>query len=199
MTTLSLRSLPQPSSPPAPKVTNFHDDLVRSQVAARQIDLETAFRATIPGYTGHRFATAAEDRRGTDVWVMREGRRDLSIDMKIRNVDPLERYGTDDLAIELFSVIDDARPGWSIDATKETDYVYWFFPGGRYVMAPFAALCMACRQHRVEWLMKYPAIEAVTRAHGNFRSQCLLVPTNVVMRALGDVSLGKQAELITLN
>lgn len=193
-------SLKHPTaSYPAVRGTCFADDLRRSQLAAAHVDLERIFAETIPGYVGFEFANQDDDRLGTDVWVRRCGLSDLSIDLKIRSVDPIVAFGSDDLLVETFSAVEWGRPGWSVDETKSTDLVYWVFPSGRYVMVPFAGLNLACRRNRAAWLRQYRAVETVTKHRGCYRSQSLVVPTEVVMQAIAEVAAGAGPKPIVLN
>lgn len=75
----------------------------------------------------------AADLKGTDrVAVTRSGQ--YRIDFKIRSKDP-KAYGKDDLAIELYSVVEKEIRGYE---NKATDYLLWLFEdSGRAVMIAF--------------------------------------------------------------
>jgi hypothetical protein len=164
--------------------------LEASRRRIEQFDLSSMFRQTVPAYTGHSLATDDHDRQGTDVWVKRAGLRDLSVDLKARSVDPLIQFGTDDVLLEMVSVADRQVPGWSVDPAKTTDLVFWLFPTGRFIAAPFPLLCMACQRHQTEWSEQYRSVTTFTPQYGGYRSECLVVPTDVLMNAVAGVSRG---------
>lgn len=148
--------------------------------------LTPIFARTIPSYTWHARAQLDEDRRGTDFWAFRGPMLSpLSVDVKIREVDPLEKWGKDDLAIEVWSAKETRSLGWSLNDSKQTDLVLWVFPTGRYVMMPFGALVKVCQAHIREWCGRYER-HAQTTAHlgRTYTSEHIFVPRRVLFDAL---------------
>jgi len=157
-------------------------DGVTATVAAESILLEA-----IPGATAVRRATREEDRTGVDWWVELANGHALAIDMKARSVDPLNAYGTDDLALEVWSVVQGAKrkQGWTLDADKRCDYILWVWMAtGRWCLVPFPMLCTVFRERFGEWMSAYR--EFTQDTGGRWQSSCIFVPRKVVWRAIYD-------------
>jgi hypothetical protein len=125
---------------------------------------------TIPNCIGIKRADKHNDRRGIDYWLLRNGVRPIAVDMKHYSYDPIDRYGVDTICIETTSVytgphtppwLDEYRikPGWTIDASKETDLVVYTFPQAngtrRFWMAYFPILCLVANKYWRYWARQY--------------------------------------------
>jgi len=150
-----------------PGQCTFEDRLDATKLARNDEYIKRVLMHRIPTVKGIEIADTSDDKNGTDYWAVREWLEDLSIDVKFRNDDPLEKYRSDDLAIETWSVCkrnpdnwDDiyqyVKPGWCRDETKRTDYAMWFFkPTRRFFLTPFPALCHIVSMYWEEWRKKY--------------------------------------------
>lgn len=151
-------------------------------------DLFTILRARIPGCVNVVRASQEDDRNGTDYWAHRSaGLRPLSIDLKARQIDPIDRWGIDDLALETWSVVGD-KPGWTRDSRKKTDYILWLWvPTRRFFLVPFPALCSVFQRYWKQWSVTY-------RTHkqnsGRWESECVLVPRAVLIDTFARWSAG---------
>lgn len=165
------------------KVHDFAERMAWSEfVAETNDDLFVILRARIPGCVSVERASEADDRSGTDYWAHRaRGLRSLSIDLKARSLDPIEAFGVDDLALETWSVVG-AKPGWTRDPQKATDYILWLWtPTRRFFLVPFPALCNVFQRYWEQWSTTYPLR---TQPNENYNSQCVLVPRTVLIETL---------------
>jgi len=124
----------------------------------------------IPNCVGIKRAEKDDDRRGIDYWLLRNGAKPIAVDMKHYSFDPIARYGVDSICIETTSVytgpnappwLDEYRikPGWTVDATKETDLIVYTFPqvdgSRRFWIAYFPALCYVAQRYWRNWAQEY--------------------------------------------
>jgi hypothetical protein len=134
-------------------------------------------------------ATTEEDMAGTDYWALLPSGKKLSIDVKLRSTDyavhsdPTRR--ADDLCLEVQSVVEKGKIGWTLDDSKETDYVLWLWPSsGRHCLMPFPWLRQAFYRHIGEWTELYSPQEQETASNGSiYHSRSLFVPRSVVWAA----------------
>jgi hypothetical protein len=146
-------------------------------------------RDRIPGCYAVEKATEDSDRAGTDYWALRRNLPPLSIDVKVRSRDWAER-GQDDLALETWSVMG-ARPGWTRDDGKHTDYVLWYWADtSRFVLVSFPALCRVFRRYWEEWREQF---KVAAQSSEGWQSECVFVPRELVMEKLRAWVNGKAA------
>jgi hypothetical protein len=163
---------------------SFRDQLVMSTGVAAGAAVDEILISAIPGAVGVRRAAAHEDRNGTDWWVDQFNGDPLSIDLKARAED-FARRGKDDLALEVWSVVETRVPGWTRDSRKRTDYVLWWWQDtGRWCLVPFPMLCAVFVEHLDEWTTGYQVADQ--RTDGRYSSRCVYVPRVVVWRAIYD-------------
>lgn len=167
------------------KAFDFAEQLAWSQFVAETDDsLLAILRSRIPRCVDVLKANEEEDRSGTDYWAVRDGGlRSLSIDLKARADDPIERWGRDDVALEVWSDIG-RKPGWSRDTAKATDYILWFWqPTHRFLLVPFHPLCETFRRYWQSWTDEY---RCATQTSNGWQSQCVFVPRLVLLGKLQD-------------
>jgi hypothetical protein len=169
----------------------FKQQMAMSYGVIESMDVPCLLMSKIPGSTGVRKADTADDKQGTDYFVDHIRGVPLSVDVKAREIDPIDTYQSDDLALETWSVMRTKR-GWTWDAEKRTDYILWLFaPTKRYCLIPFHPLQVAFLKHAREWCKTY---KRVTQPNIGYRSECVFVPRNVVWRAIYEVSNGNVVE-----
>lgn len=126
---------------------------------------------SIPGSTDIVRSKTSDDKNGTDYWILRKHNLPpISVDLKNRSFDPVERWGADDACIETTSVytglnqrpyLDEFRrtPGWTINATKRTDLVVYTWPrcdgSRRFWILYFPHLCRAALTNWRGWADTY--------------------------------------------
>lgn len=142
---------------------------------------------SIPGATEIVAAQEYEDRRGTDWWVYRKDTHRVSVDVKVRDDDPIARGWGDDLALETWSVMPSekcpsGKVGWTRDSKKETDYVMWYFrPTSRCCLVPFPMLCNIFSDTWIEWKELY---KTSVQQSDSWKSECVFVPRREIWACL---------------
>lgn len=161
----------------------FAERLEWSHGKAREASIETILLEQIPGATRIERACTDDDRNGTDYWVHRTNGRDLSIDAKVRAQDWSWR-GADDLALEVWSVVERGVAGWTTNSEKRTDYILWLWRDtGRWCLVPFPMLCGVAQERMTDWCTQYKTATQFTPDR-NYHSMCVFVPRREVWRAL---------------
>jgi hypothetical protein len=149
-----------------------------------------------------------EDLNGTDYWVHRHhGLPSISIDMKNREICPIEQSWGDDVCIETTSQyrgpqngkwLDSYRmvPGWTVNEKKRTDLIVYTWPhhadlfGADYVrfwILYFPHLCAASLRHWREWASRYGEKPTPNR---NYITLNTYVPRKVVTEAIKELTSG---------
>ena len=167
----------------------FRGQLAMSQGISTDT-IDEILLANIPGAISIRKATEDEDRSGTDKWVYLSSGHPLSVDVKVREED-FSLNGHDDLALEVWSVVEDSVPGWTRKAGRRTDYVLWWWkPTGRWCLVPFAMLCAVFVARMDEWTGRYKTARQST--DGRYHSECVFVPRREVWRSIYERFGGQQ-------
>jgi hypothetical protein len=167
----------------------FGGQLRMSEGHANGLDATTILAAEIPGAVSVRRASTADDKAGTDYWVRLCNGTELSVDLKARSVDFAAKpppHGGDDLALEVWSVRDPPRVGWTLDTRKRTDYVLWHWQDtGRWCLLPYRMLLAVFTLHLAEWSGRYKHDVQTTRTATNeWQSECVFVPRREVWKAI---------------
>jgi len=171
--------------------TTFRDQYLASEGVASNVNVVTILLDAIPGAIGVERSGKLDDRNGTDWWVNRGGNTDLSIDAKVRFKD-YKPMGSDDLALETYSVMETQKPGWTRDSRKRTDYILWLWQDtGRWVIMPFPLLCSAMQRRWKQWIKAYRcAPQETTDGSREWHSECVFVPRMEVWREIYRVANG---------
>lgn len=153
----------------------FQEQLVISTGTAANKTIGMILIDVIPGAQRAIQSLKMDDRTGVDWWVETQASdRRIAVDCKIREDDPLPRFGKDDLALETWSVVEKKVIGWSLDDTKRTDYVFWIFKDtGRWCVVPFALLVRAFSAKKDEWIRMFRVAKQNT--DGRYHSECVFV------------------------
>ena len=167
---------------------SFGDQLVMSQGVSTSKDVATILLQEIPGALSVQLAHQVNDRHGTDYWVEHARGNHLSVDIKVRREDwaaKPEPDRADDLALEIWSVVEKKKIGWTRDPHKRADYVLWLWRDtGRWCLVPFHMLCAVFQEKWQEWSACYQTWQQYTPQYGGYHSSCVFVPRLVVWRAI---------------
>lgn len=162
----------------------FADRLAMSEGAAAGVAVEDILLREIPGAVAVQRASREEDRSGIDWWVERSNGTHLGVDLKARAED-WAQHGHDDLALEVWSVVERRIVGWTLDIGKLTDYVLWHWQDtGRWCLLSFPMLARVFTDHLAEWVASYRVADQSTS--GRYHSRCVFVPRLVIWRAIYD-------------
>lgn len=166
---------------------SFDERLAMSAGVSVSDDISALLLERVPGALAIDKACTRDDRSGTDYWIRHARGTPISVDVKVRGKDPVESYGRDDLALETWSVIG-SKIGWTLDETKRTDYVLWWFtPTRRWVLVPFVQLQAAFRKRQDEWMELYRVEKQQTVGAGRssgWQSECVFVPRREIWAAI---------------
>lgn len=168
---------------------DFHERLFWSQGRAISGTAEKILLDNIPGAVSVAKSTDVEDRSGTDWWVCLENGKRVSVDLKAREKD-CQTFGNDDLALEILSVVEADKIGWTADANKMTDFILWLWEDtGRWTLVSFCQLCAVFRDHYGEWTdgrYTIPPDQYTPPKNGRsgWHSRCVFVPRKAVWRAI---------------
>lgn len=172
-----------------PREYGFQERLLFSHGQSTNVTVQDVLLAEIPGAVTCESASLSEDKNGTDWWVHRHNGRSLSVDCKIRKEDWSVKpapYGSDDLALETYSVIESKVVGWTRNADKQTDYILWLWlDTGRWCLVPFPLLCAVFADKWAEWRGLYKTRkQKTTQGRREWHSECVFVPRRIVWREI---------------
>lgn len=172
------------------RVFDFKEALTISAGTSANRVIGDILLETIPGSTRAIQANTNNDRSGVDWWLEMQSGDFLAVDCKIRERD----FGKDDLALETWSVVEKRVVGWTLDDTKRTDYVFWFWKDtGRWCVVPFLLLRRALQVHLVEWKAAFRVVMQCTDRR--YHSECLFVPRREVWAAIYRLAEGNSSAL----
>lgn len=154
----------------------FKSTFNQSQSDAGRLPIERALKLLLPGFRRTIRPSPREDRKGADTKAI-VGKRKVHIDYKIRSKDP-RTWGEDDLAIELYSVVEKRIRGYQ---NKSTDFLLWIFKDtGRYVLVPFQPFLELYKTHWKEWEFWLTEPRQTTRLGlTTYSSSFAMVPFNI--------------------
>jgi hypothetical protein len=162
---------------------DFTKQLEKSDTDSIQEHVSRYLQQAFPDVSAVNRASTVEDRSGVDYWVVVSQNKSIGVDVKVRDLDPIETGYGDDIALEIWSSIG-YSVGWSLDSKKQTDYVLWFWTTtNRFFLVPFLMLCQVFRDNYDTWTGKY---KRAVQNSGSWRSECVFVPRSEIVSALYD-------------
>jgi hypothetical protein len=161
---------------------DFTERVLMSHGVSANRNIRDILLERIPGSVNAHPAHITNDRNGTDYWVEHMSGKHLSVDCKIREEDYFKKQGCDDLALEIWSVKETGKVGWTRDTSKRTDFILWYWNDtGRYCFVPFPELCNAMQTKWQEWARRYKTAEQRSWDNGRtWTSECVFVPRREV-------------------
>jgi hypothetical protein len=159
---------------------SFTERLAFSEGNSASMSIAEVLISAIPGALAAHRAHPTNDRLGIDWFVEMPNGKLLSVDTKVRSEDWASK-GKDDLALETWSVCG-KKIGWTLDATKATDYILWLWTTtGRWALLPFPMLCGVATANMETWKAVYGARR---QDSGGWISECVFVPRKEVWSAI---------------
>ena len=166
-------------------VYNFKERLEWSQGQFNS-DIATTIKDLIPNCENVFQSDVSEDKSGVDYWAQLSGGHLLGVDVKSREAGAGKwwKYNEPELALEVYSVCETKKIGWTLDVTKITEYVFFNFDkqdSRLCFLIPFQLLRMAFKEKGKQWVgdygIKYQNSEGWT-------SSAVFVPASVVELAI---------------
>lgn len=128
------------------------------------------------------------DLRGVDYLAALPGGRVVPVDTKLRTPGCSRHWkGEPDLALEIWSNVENKIVGWTLDAAKLTEYVLFVYApedSPNAYMVPFVQLRKAFAENVAQWTAVYRKATQSSDG-GQWHSECVFVPASVVLRAVG--------------
>lgn len=148
-------------------------------------DVQTILMENIAGALSVVKAHPKNDRTGVDWWVELPGARWVGVDAKVRQVDWSSK-GSDDLALETWSVVESKVPGWTRSEDKTCEYVLWLWKDtGRFCIIPFRMLCTVFKENWQRWSQEYKVSKQFTPYNGGgYHSECVFVDRKEVWSSI---------------
>jgi len=161
------------------KTYGFGDQLRMSDSSGD--DVCSILLQAFPGALGVHKSAVNNDLNGTDYWVEMSSGSHVSVDVKVRERD----FGQKDVALEVWSVVENKVEGWTRDPNKRTDYILWYWKDTkRSCLIPFQMLCGAFQDNWREWCDKYKTAKQYTDKGTGYHSKCVFVPVQTVWCAI---------------
>lgn len=177
------------------------DERYAFSVGRRQaMDVRT-IQAMIPCCASVTKTSNDKDRSGVDYIAKLESGRLIGIDAKARETRPggiarFWKHGSPEVALEIWSVMEQRVNGWTCDDRKQTEMVLFTFDPkdctDAYLIG-YQGLRLAFRKYLHEWMTRYRhPKQRTSRPYGPpYTSQCIFVPIDEVHRAIASASRGK--------
>lgn len=172
----------------------FDDRLVMSQGASTSLSIERILLDNIPGSLKANQAHEKNDRNGVDYWVEHASGKHLGVDVKVREKDFFNinsKY--DDLALETYSVKEKKILGWTLNESKRTDYILWYWKdSGRWMLVPFPMLLAVFKKNLNSWVSTYKvSMQKTPTISGGYHSECVFVPRKLLWEQIYLMYSGK--------
>lgn len=131
------------------------------------------------------------DKTGVDYVATLIRGAEILIDAKTREKGASQfwKNGEPELALELYSVVEDKKTGWSLNTASPVDYVlYTFSPEDttNSYMIPFQQLRKVLIEKFAEWQKQY---DCKTQESDNWHSQAIFVPVGIVLQAINQACI----------
>jgi hypothetical protein len=167
-------------------VHSFEKDLAASQGVKVNGDVKKILLEQFPGAVDVTKSETAEDKHGVDYWVHLDNGKRLSVDLKSRNDDPVEKFGEDDVTLEVSSV-SGKKVGWTLDGNKQCDFILFFFkPTKRFILLPFPQLLAVAKSNMETWKRKYTVWpqKSVFNDGNSWTSEHIYLPRDELLDAI---------------
>lgn len=136
----------------------------------------------------------ATDKEGVDYIATLKGGAVIYIDAKTRleGASRFWKYGEPELPLEIYSVVETKKIGWTLSDSAPVDYImFTFAPKDTplFYILPFQQLRKAFWRHFKAWHALYGMKE---QASDNWHSSALFVPASVVVGAVSQLMVLKE-------
>lgn len=155
------------------------DHLIQDILLREIVDAKNAYRSGVD---------SQDDIDGID-WFIETNAKTIACDVKYRKKD----YCNNDIVLEIWSNFEKQRVGWSLDSTKKSDIILWYFcDTKRYEIFPFPILSRVFQRHLELWKRRYKIINQKTIDHrrndqSHYHSQAIIVPIHAIVGGIHDM------------
>lgn len=126
------------------------------------------------------------DRQGIDyVATLQDGAK-IFIDAKTREKGASRywKYGSPEIALEIYSVVEQKKLGWTLSGTSKAHYILYTFDKSdceNFYMFPFQSLRKAFFENGRRWVETYGT---KTQSSDRWHSSAVFVPADIVLQAI---------------
>ena len=129
-----------------------------------------------------------EDLKGIDYIVILRGNARIFIDAKTREkgCSTYWKHNEPELALEVCSVIEKKKKGWTLSTSSNVDYILYTFDKydtEKHYLLPFQMLRRAFKIHIFKWVDKYGLKR---QRSDSWHSSAVFVPVSVVLKSIYD-------------
>lgn len=179
-------------------MNDWNEKFAYSLSAQQQFDI-SLLKQHVPDCVEVQKTTLEMDKKGIDYIATLEDGAEVYIDGKTRiaGASRFWKDGEPELALELWSVMEKHKKGWTLSAASNVDYVLFTFDKhdcDRYFFIPYQLLRKAFLKHGRKWCVVYPRkIQSSVRGDLIWHSEAVFVPARVVLRAVSNCMFGQSA------
>lgn len=126
------------------------------------------------------------DKLGVDYIVTLKGGAEIYVDAKTRTpgCSKYWKNGQPELALEMWSVKEKRKIGWTLSEKTQVDYILYTFPkkdSDKYYFIPYQLLREAFKANGRSWYEKYGSKLQINLS---YHSEAIFVPANIVLQAV---------------
>lgn len=166
---------------------NDFNEKLRYSLGQQQIFDIQLLKQHIPKCTNIIKTDIEMDKSGVDYIAEISGGAQILIDAKTR-MRGCSKYwnGEPELAIEIWSVVEKKKVGWTFNDNTLVDYILYTFPDEdckEYFFLPFQLLRKAAIENYFSWCQKYRVKDQL---NNGYTSRAVFVPANIVIDAINN-------------
>lgn len=175
-------------------MNNFAEKLQYS-LAKQQIFDFTFLKNHIPDCHEVRKTDLELDKKGVDYIATLKGGAEILIDAKTREkgCSRYWNYGEPELALEIYSVVEQKKLGWTLSDATNVDYILYTFDksdSDKYFFLPFQLLRKIFWLNGKTWVKKYGY---KTQKSDSWHSWAIFVPASEVLAEITNAMKGYSA------
>lgn len=171
-------------------VHNFSDKLECSKSTLSE-SVEGTLMAMIPECKRVYQSEEKDDRNGVDYWAELESGRLIAVDHKTREAGCRTWWVANEpeLALEIWSDVKAKAIGWTLDAAKQTEYIFYSFDqedSSECFLIPFQLLRAVFKNNGRTWCKIYgqKPQKSINNYGKSWESMAVFVPASVVLHAV---------------
>ncbi len=175
-------------------MNNFAGKLQYSLAKQQTFDI-AILKKHIPNCHKIKKTSLAQDKKGVDYVVTLKGGAEILIDAKTREkgCSRYWNYGEPELALEIYSVVEQKKLGWTLSDATGVDYILYTFDkrdSDKYFLLPFQLLRKIFWLNGKKWVKKYGC---KTQESDSWHSCAVFVPASKVLAEIMNAMKGNAA------
>lgn len=172
-------------------MNDWNSKLEYSLSAQQQFDIYLLMNY-IPHCISIRKTSVEEDRKGVDYVAVLQNGAEILIDAKTREPGSKRywKHGEAELALEIWSVVEREKIGWTLNNSTNVDYILYRFDRkdwDKFYFIPFQLLRKAFWENGPKWVETYVRKK---QKSNSWTSECVFVPASIVLDAVSKIMQG---------